>query len=556
MAFWLLLAPAAIATSVESKVKYAVDVTAEPVNPSIVSIDRQVFIDAVACFVRKIADGTSRPRNFRTKAAAGSWDITVSLWYQGKNRGRGNAHNDSLYPGLRRATIEAINSSGLERDKLKDARFVVALPCQECVVLEHNGTGRELVDGMVAVYRFDKQGLRHAILLAKEYLLRILDNKLHGAHKFYYPKTDACSGRLYTLYTSSLVSTLIHIRKIDPDPRIERQIRLCGDYILSMQYKENPKDRSYGAFYYSYDPETQRRTPLFVVGTTSKTIVTLLEMHALTGDTRYLVSAKSAAHWLLTMQQPDGTMKSYIRLSSKGAWHASRRFSLLYNGQALSALSHMYMTTKDRKYFDAADRIARNIQMRVPADGSYMSDDYRGPNPISSSWAVMSLHDFHKASGDEHCGKIVDSYSRALLKHQIQDTEDLSRFGRWQGSLSSSGNGWLSELMSKLFADCMKSQRAGCEKYRESVIKAARWIMQHIYDDENMYRTTNPEMARGGIFWSRRHAYVRTDSVCHAANGFVTLWIHLGEEEAIAVPQKTIARMQQHTYRYYSPYWD
>ena len=498
----------------------------------------QPSIDVISHFVRNIADNTSSRAYYRPEEVKGDYDVRVSIWYQGKKHGQESAFDNLLYPALERATIQAVNNSGLEQAKLRDAWIVIDLLNSGCSILEYHGNGWELMEGMVMVRRFDKRVLRKVIVEAKEYLFRITDNALHGAHKIYNPVSGGLTNRLYTIYTSSLVSTLIHMSEIDPDPRIKRQVRLCAQYILSMQSKERPRDRNYGAFYYSYYLETKKRDPLFVVGTTSKTIFALLDLYKFTGNPRYLTSAELAADWLLTMQRSDGSMKSYLRRSSTGRWHATKRFSFLYNGQVLSALSRIYLATKNRKYLDAAQRIADYIRMRVPSDGSYMGDDYRRPNPISSSWALLSLYDFYEASGDKRFLTIVNSYGKALLSQQLQDVGDLYNFGRWKGSMTSSGNGWLGEVMSKIYLGCLNHYGDHCENYKDSVIKVTRWIMQYIYTTENMYRISNPKMARGGIFWSRKHLYVRTDSVCHGVNAFITLLNHLEDGDAIAIPGK------------------
>ena len=164
-----------------------------------------------------------------------------------------------------------------------------------------------------------------------------------------------------------------------------------------MQKKEG---RNAGAFHYSLYLDTDEKQPRFVVGTTSKTIFTLLRMHEKLGDEKYLSSATKGADWLLKMIRDEGNVYAYSELEDDGKWMRGTKDSTLYNGQVLSALSRMYTATEDQKYLDGATKIANYLKAKVENEGCYIGDDYRKANPISSSWVVLALLDFHKASGD------------------------------------------------------------------------------------------------------------------------------------------------------------
>jgi hypothetical protein len=500
----------------------------------------QAFRDKVVHFVRAIVEGATDVPCSKDLATKGGWNVGIDVWYGGEKIGTGIAHHRALHSALQNAAILAISKSGLSATRLKEARLVIRFPDRKYAIMEYKGGGLELVGDLVAVRRIDKRLLREKILQAKEYLLRVIDEESHGVHKYYYAETDTFEPKVYTIYTSSLVFTLLKIYKIDADPQVLKQISRCADYILSMQSEDLRAPRSYGAFHYSYDIETKTPDRLYVAGTTSKTIFTLLELHRFTGDPRYLESAKLAAQWLLTMQRPDGTVTSSLRQDKNGRSHFSREFSFLYTGQVLSALSRMYLATGESRYVQAAGKIAWNIKARLPANGGYVGDDYRKPNPVSSSWAVMSLLDFYRASGDAHFGDILFTYSKALMRRQIQKADDIGSYGRWEGSTTSSGNGWLNEVMSELYLCCRHRGIKNCDKYKDTMVKAGRWIIQHVCSEENLYQVKNPGTARGGIFWSAKDRYVRTDSVCHCVNAFINMLNQLEEPVLINVPEKPV----------------
>lgn len=365
----------------------------------------------------------------------------------------------------------------------------------------------------------NKELVAQKIEEGKEYLLRMMDNKIYGVHKYYYPLDDHFEKRLHTIYTSSTLYTFLKIYDFNQDESLLKHVFNGSEFILFMQNK-NTNSKHYGAFYYSYFLDTNEKEKKFVVGTTSKTIFTLLELHHRTGDPKYLESAKLGADWMVTMQNPDGSIKSYVKYDN-GKWVHSKKESYLYNGQVLSALSRIYRATGKQEYYDAAEKIAQRFSQKIEEDGCYLGDDYRPKNPISSSWVILSLFDFYKISKDKHCMNIVFNCSDELLERQINDESDLLNYGRWQGSSSTSGNGWLAEVMVEIYEFCHQENKNGCDKYKDAVIKAIAWLIPHTYSEENSALLKNPKMARGGIFWSQENKYIRTDSVCHGLNAYI-----------------------------------
>jgi hypothetical protein len=300
---------------------------------------------------------------------------------------------------------------------------------------------------------------------------------------------------------------LLAIHAHDQDESLREPIERAAGFLLSMQ-RVAPDLPAHGAFHYSLDLEQSVREPLFVVGTTSKSIFTLIELHALTGDLVYLDAARMAGNWLLTMQDADGRVSSELRQDSDGTWSVTEEESLLYTGQVLSALSRLYEATADQQYLDGASRTAARLTAKVQSEGCYLGDDYRSPNPISSSWVVLSLFDFARASGDSTTRNTVFACADDLLERQIDDPDDVTRHGRWHDSLSSSGSGWMAEVLSTLYLDCPTSDPDGCTRYHSAVVLLFRLLMQSTYSPENSFVAKNPDMAMGGVFWDPLNVFM------------------------------------------------
>ncbi|MEM9488226.1 MAG: terpene cyclase [Myxococcota bacterium] len=502
----------------------------------------------MALYARRLAGGDAAPPcpdewADHDRAAAEPWSVTVTVYYRGAPIARGLAEEPHLCPALHRATAAGLDEAGLDRADRAEARLVIELQDRDLALVEDDGRGLELTRGLVASRRLDAQRLREEIDHGKEYLFRVIHPEHGGVHKYYYAERDQLENQLYTIYTASWVYTMLKLHAHRPDPRIPERVGAAAEFILSMQSAVSD-GRSSGAFHYSFDLDSERPRQRFVVGTAAKTIFTLLALRQFepTGarGARYMSAAVRAADWLLTMQNRDGSVKPYLRWDTEDQrWAHGKQVSMLYTGQVLSALSRMYRAAGEGRYLDAADLTARFLIARVERHGCYLGDDYRQANPISSSWVVLSLLDFALATGDRRAQTVVDRCADELLDRQLSDERDIYRHGRWRRALSSSGNGWLAEVMSELYLRCREREPERCQRFETAITRVTRLLMQYTYTPGSAYATQNPAMAVGGVRWSAREPYVRTDSVCHAMNAYIHMIPHLDDGVLVELAEPT-----------------
>lgn len=529
--------PAAIAARLATIPDPRIRPAAEPVTVD--TIDNVGFRDRVVAFVRQVAAGAPEV-TCELPAAESPFPVEVWIFRAGAPIGNASASDSDPCVALKEATRRAIAAVEGERAPLDDARFAINLTNREYSLLEYQGKGIELSHGVVPVRVFDKALLARRIDEGLAYLLRVINAERGGVHKYYYAPTDTFEPRLHTIYTASTIFTLLKLQAHQKDERLPPVIDKAAKYLLSMQSRE-PGTRSHGGFHYSLDLQTSEPERKFVVGTTSKSIFTLLELYAIGKDKKYLDAARLAADWLLTMRQPDGRVHSYLRQKPSGRWTVSRRESMLYTGQVLSALSRTFGVTRDPKYLEAAKQTTGYLMHRISQDGCYLGDEYRKANPISSSWAILSLLDYVKVTSDAEVQEVVFRCARELLGRQINEPADIYRHGRWRGSLSSSGNGWLAEVMAEVYLHCRKHSLPDCDPFKAAIVQVMRQLMQHTYSPENAFVAKNPEMATGGVFWNVADRYVRTDSVCHAMNAYVYMIDHLDDSRLIDIPEPPLS---------------
>jgi rhamnogalacturonyl hydrolase YesR len=539
-----------------------------------VDTDTDQFRNLCVQFVRTVAENhldglpTQYPAELEIK---GNWELDITIYHQGEiiGTGGGNGEDKTLSLTLEGATVNALEEAQqkLSKEDLGEVRFLVTfyypttlftrvdnlfqlIPCFEydysrsfCLddrsfsFIEYNGEGKELMEDLVIIRSLDKELILEKIEQGKEFLFRAMDEDEHGFYKMYDTLRDDFGNRLHTVYSASIIYTLLRIYDFDQDERILENIPEWGDFLLSMQSKD---EETYGAFHYSYYLPSGIKQSRFPVGTTALSIFTLLDLYERTGDSRYLESAKLGGDWLTTMQKPDGIMYEYKVRVGGGEWGYGEKDSLLYNGQVLSALSRLYIITGETRYYDAAERIAQHFSARVEEEGCYLGDDYRYKNPISSAWVLMSLLDFYQINQDDYYKNMILKCGGELLKRQATDVNHPLYHGSWYRAYSTSGNGWLAEVMMEMYRFCQEQNIDGCDEYKAAILRVIRWVIQNTYSEENTFFLREPEKAIGGIFWNYEKRYVRTDSLCHALNAYVGMMDEWEDGTLLSLPEQPI----------------
>jgi hypothetical protein len=110
-----------------------------------------------------------------------------------------------------------------------------------------------------------------------------------------------------------------------------------------------------------------------------------------------------------------------------------------------------------------------------------------------------------------------------VLWRQILDSADRFDHGRFLDTMSSSGNGWINEVIGALQLSCIARGQPRCDRYLAPMVASSRWLLQNSYNAANSLLLVNPPRAEGGMIGSIRRSAVRTDAVGHALNGLLSL---------------------------------
>lgn len=518
--------------------------------------DNQQFRDEIIQYVRDVAEKKAAPKSeldaldqkWANHYQKTDWSVVISLYHQGQVIGEGRSHRSLLSETLKTATTEALGKVGLNQLNQKqsnDYRFKVVFdyyPAKVYPFIEYHDQGLELTGSRVAIRTLDTHLIKEQIQSSIAYLLRSMHPELHGFFKFYNAGKDKHEELLRTIYSSSSLFTLIQWYEKTNDPAIKEKFKPIAQFILSNQVKDGPNA---GGFYYGMTPKNNKRTCVLVVGTTSKTIFSLLLMNQIyQDDPVYLNAARKAGDWLLTMVNAEGRVRP-IADCEKGGWEYNDKQSLLYSGQVLSALSRLYATTKDPRYYAAAEKIAKQFVTLIGSKGPLVGDEYRPPNSISTSWVMMSLIDFAKINSDPLYRNTIKKVGAKILARQLHDPSDIYSNGRYLDAMTASGNGWINEVLGVYYAFCEANQLGQCEKYKHAIVLTSRWLIQNAYSKENSYNVKNPANAIGGFITNFTTQTVRTDAVCHGVNSLIYLLRMVGDKEQtlLELPEKPLEQV-------------
>lgn len=543
-----------------------------PPTPSIAEINQNLRNAVIHSLRSQFPSTATSPADNDTQSLflPGGWRAEIKFYANGTLLGEGKSSADTLNIALAKAlSAWRENTPALLKNSvtMKQGRFFVTLKRETepaFSIVEYDGKGLEIVNDplwrkdvlgkinkpksptsnpgpyihpvgdLVAVRRFDRNMLYRQVDAGKEYLLRMMNPKMHAFFKRFDATTGVRDTRLRTIYTASSLYTLMRMYDLSGDLVVKEQIPQIAAFLLSMQNTEEPYR---GAFHYSINADTGEKEKTFVVGTASKTIFTLLELYRRTKDPRYLDAAKAAGDWLLTMQKADGTVVNSVHFKD-GQWVKNEKFSTLYLGQVISALSRLYGATEDKRFLHGAEISADVLLRRAKQMNYFLQDDFRASDdPVPTTWAVQSFLDFYKVTKNPVVKNACLCCAKAVLARQYIDPADVAKYGRFEGEHATSGNGWINEVFMELYHYGKTEGWADIEPFKTAAVLVTRWLIQNTYSPENTYFIEHGPEAVGGLIRSHREESVRTDAVCHGSNGYMLLLSYTQPGELLSLPE-------------------
>ncbi|SFK40135.1 hypothetical protein SAMN04488079_11017 [Methylophaga sulfidovorans] len=532
------------------------DVAETKLENETLQINHQTFRQEVVRYVRDVAISnkddetktalTTLEKEWNNHSQQTHWRVHITSFHQGQEVGKGEASGASLTEALQQATKTSLNGKIIKsKTDLDDYYFKISFdyhPDHVYSMVNNEDKAYELQGDRVIIRHVDKERIKQQIKQSKAYLLRTINGDYAGVFKFYDAEHDSSEHLLRTTYSATTLNTLIRLNQFQKDIELQSYFDEMAQFLLDRQLTSGPNA---GGFDYGVDPDTDKETCRIVVGTTSKTIFTLLLLHQMNPDEeKYLKSAQSAGDWLLKMVNDDGVVTPVAQCDND-KWTYNDKQSILYSGQVVSALSRLYATTHNADYLDGAKLVASQLVREVGLHGALVGDDYRPANSISSSWIMMALIDLAKVDPTPVYQKTILQIADMLVERQIDQPDDAYNHGRYLDAMTTSGNGWINEVMGEMVPFCEQQKLGDCDQYREAMHKTSRWLLQNTYNENNTYNISNPKQAMGGFINNFSSQKVRTDAVCHGVNGLLSMLENEpeGTEVFMDLPERPLAEL-------------
>lgn len=471
-----------------------------------------------------------------------AWSVTLMLYCSGRLEGQGHAQGDNIITVIQKATQQTLARVSATQN-LSACRFKVMFdyyPAQLYSFVQYQDAGLEVIGNILPLRQLNVSLIQEQIKSSTDYLLRNLQGPIYGMPKFYDPRHHKPEPVLRTIYTASTLFTFLQLLAQEKNPALEKRLQPAAAFLLSQQALKGP---AAGSFDFGFDTQTQKKIEYYLVGTTSKTIFTLLLLQDyFKNNPAYGQAAQKAGQWLVKMVQKDGKVISGIKIAGSKVV-ANAKFSLLYSGQTLSALSRLYKKYPNPAFYQAASRIANNFARLVAKQGPFLGDEYRVANSVSTSWVMLGLIDYAQINPSPMYKNLIQRLGKRLLQQQNQNPNDLYNYGRFLDLISTSGSGWINEVFGIYYPWCKKERLEHCENYKQAKILISRWLIQNAYTPQNTYAIPHPAIIMGGFRFSFDNPKVRTDAVCHGINGLLSLMRILGDKKnsvLLTIPERPL----------------
>ena len=351
----------------------------------------------------------------------------------------------------------------------------------------------------------------------------------------------------------SVVNACVPVGEISR-ARLLKAARAGGDYLIRAQKPD-------GSFYYSYNPLEDRASErAYNILRHAGTAISLFDLYAATGDSRYVNSARRAlgylktryrparennsvyvidnddkaklganglalvaltkqmeldpkssdresaaqlANLILLMQRKDGSFESYYQVRGD---EPRESVSLYYPGEAILGLVRLFKHNGDKRLLDAARRGA-----------AYLIESQSHLRQLPpDAWLIQALEALHSIEREPRYGVHAMALAEAMINDQYEESDREGLVGGFRPGLprstpaASRAEGMLSAYrVARMTNDTRASRIASALKL------SARFQLSQQFDRDNSFFLPDAERAAGGFREGLASMRVRIDFVQH-----------------------------------------
>jgi hypothetical protein len=264
---------------------------------------------------------------------------------------------------------------------------------------------------------------------------------------------------------------------------------------LELRLKELDDERSYLP-----DDENAMGT----IGGTGLVLIAFASHASATGDRERLPRMRKLARFLVRQIDAQGKFQ---------AFGGEGRDVLYYPGEAMLGLLRLYAVDPDRRWLDAAIRVAR-WRIQTPYRGK--RDWYR------DYWFLLVLAELHARTGEATWADHAAAMTEEGMKEQDEEEADFAATFSYDDTPRPNPTSTYLESLAATVASARKTGRPDAPLL-DHARRAATFVVWQQLDDETAYRARNPERAIGSVPGNPWGTYVRIDDVQHAIRAMLSL---------------------------------
>ena len=246
------------------------------------------------------------------------------------------------------------------------------------------------------------------------------------------------------------------------------------------------------------------------LGGISLPMLTMLKIRQLTGTTEFDVILTKLANMILFLQEKYNTgqyKSTYIYLGDYEYEKNSGWESRIYPGEALYALAGMYQTFGEARYKESMDW----------ALAFYYQEKWKSHAFLP--WTISAFASLYEQTGERRYADYVFFLGDQLLTQQNLDGND-KVYGSFHGVPSANTGSYMEGLGDAIHVARLAADEERLRLYQERAKMGYSWLFKLQYGESDAATLKQPNLAQGGFRKTLNDSQLRIDNTQHAISSF------------------------------------
>jgi AMMECR1 domain-containing protein len=380
--------------------------------------------------------------------------------------------------------------AGLPVNAYKDPDVRITMSNMLTFKGKRSGTSDDLYRYSILVREEDVSNdlIRSRLGLARDWYLNNVNPKTGRVEYLYYPVTDRYTKSTNEVRNLATLYILPELKVFLGDQSLDGLIKRTRDYYVG-KIKET---RDYS--YVDLDGDSTIAYNAFM-------ILSLVRQPDYPGS---LELATKLANWIISLQRPDGSYDTSFNGEVTGKDY--------YPGESMLSLMRLFDVTNDSRLTDSVIRAF-----------PYYRDYWRkNKNTAFVPWHTQTYYLLSRHTIDTKLGSFVYEMNDWIMKYQIFEDDYPDKIGGFRKDDPRNSTSSYMEGMNDAYGTALLfNDGPRIEKYRDSLRKGTRFVLQTQFTPENAFWVKNPKRAIGGFKESLKSVNERNDYTQHSTSALI-----------------------------------